>query len=161
VSNTAGQLSDHDLIVVLAGYLKSQATSSHAALILHQQLGPKLARIIAGESPRSVLHTAARGHPVSDATLAFQSAIAGYIALRRNEGCTKKEAVAEVARLLKIPTDDVLNADRAPHDVVMDGSVFALLAQMRRTTPAQMLKAAYAAKNLKAKKKPKKSVRGK
>jgi hypothetical protein len=161
VSKGTSQLSDHDLIVVLAGYLKSQAPLSHAALILHQQLGPKLDRIIAGESPRSVLHTAVRGRPVTDATRAFQNAIDGYIAWRRNEGRKEKEAVAEVARLLKISPSDVRTAYRALHDVRMDGSAFALLAQMSGKTPAQALKSAHAAHISKAKKKPKKPARGK
>jgi hypothetical protein len=157
----AGELSDNDLLKLLAHYLESQAQSSNAALILHQQLGPKLARMIAGESPRSVLHTAARGRPVPDATRAFQNATAGYVAWRRNEGLTKKAAVGEAARLLKIPADELLNANRAPHDVGMYGSAFALLAQMNGKTPAQVLKAAHAAHISKAKKKPKKAARGK
>lgn len=157
----ASQLSDHELIVALAGYLKSQASTSQAASFLDRQLSPKLARIIEGASPSRVLHTGARGRPVSNAKQAFQNSIAGYIAWRRHEGCTKKEAVRDAARLLKISADDVLNANRAPHDVGFDGPTFSVLAEMIGKTPDQMLQAAHAAHILTAKKKPRKKPRGK
>jgi hypothetical protein len=152
-------LSDHKLIVVLAGFLKSQAATSHAALVLHNQLGPKLARIIAGESPSSVLHTKTRGRPVTRETRTLQSLIASYIAWRREEGCTKKRAVAEVARVLNISNDDVLNANRALSDDALMLAT-ALLENMTGTA-AQVLKTAHAAQISKAKKTPKNAARGK
>ena len=154
----AGQLTDRQLIVILAGYLESQGASSRAALILHQQLGPKLERIIAGESPSRVLHTTSRGRPVAHETRTMQSLIASYIAWRRQEGYTKKAAVAEVARILKLSNDDVLNANRALSDDALL-SASALLENMTGT-PTDVLKAA-AAQISKAKKTQKKPARGK
>jgi hypothetical protein len=158
VSKHQGPLSDHELIVVLAGYLESQAASSNAARILHNQLGPKLARIIAGEPPGRVLHTKALGRPVTRETRTLQSLIASYIAWRENEGSTQKQAVAEVAQILKLTTDKVLNANRAPSDDALMLAT-ALLENMTGT-PAQVLKEAYS-KISKAKKTPKKAARGK
>jgi len=155
------KLSDRDLIRLLAKYLKAEAPTSQAAQILHHQLGPKLTRILAGAAPNSVLKTAGRGRPVSDPKQAYQNVIAGFIALRRAEGCTKKEAAGQAARILKISDDDVLNANRAPHDVVMKGSAFAVLAEMSGKTPEQMLKAAFRSQVSTAKKTARTKPRGK
>ena len=158
---TRPTLSDRQLLLVLHGYLESHAGSSNTARVLHSQLGPKLVRIIAGELPSRVLHTKTLGRPVALETQIKQSLIAYYIALRvrEDEDCTTKQAVAEVARELKLTNDEVLNARRASSDDTM--MMATCLFEVMSGTPLEILKNAYAAQIPKAKKTLKKLARGK